>query len=61
MIVEEGPRHMRFISLVASLHHGGERARLDARVLLHVQRREGERGRAFKIAGREEASGRQGR
>ena len=61
MIAEEGPHYVGLIGLVAPLHHGEERAARKTLLALRVERREGERGRAFKIARHEEASWRQRR
>ena len=61
MIAEEGPHHVGLIGLVAPLHHGEERAARETLLALRVERREGERRRAFEIARHEEASWRQRR
>ena len=61
MIAEERPHHVGLIGLVAPLHHGEERAARETLLALRIERREGERGRAFEIARHEEASRRQRR
>ncbi len=60
MVAEERPHDMGLIGLVAPLHHRRQRARRDLDAFLERQRREGQRRRAFEIAGHQEAAGRQG-
>ena len=59
VIAEERAHDVGLVGLVAALHHGGERPRHDVRALADRQRREGEGGRTFEIAGHEKAAGRQ--
>ena len=55
MIAEERPDHMGLVGLETPLHEGGEAARRDRLALRQVEGREGERGRAGKIARHQEA------
>ena len=59
MIAVERPHHHVLVGLVAPLHHRPERACGRAAVGGTVERREGERRRARKIARHQEAAGRQ--
>ena len=61
MVAEERLDDVGLIRLVAPLHHRRQRARSRLDVSSHRQRREGQRRRAFEIAGHQEAAGRQGR
>ena len=58
MIAEEGPHHLGLIGLEAVFEHGIEAAVADG-FDRGRQGREGQRRRAFEIAGQEEAAGRQ--
>ena len=58
MVAEEGLHDMRFVSLVAPLHHCPERVPRARMILGDVERGEGQSGRAFEIAGHQEPAGR---
>ena len=59
MLAEERLHHMRFVGLVAPLHGGCERARGKTSFAEAGQRREGQRRRAFQVAGHEKTARRQ--
>ena len=50
MIAEEGSHHMGLIGLVTPLHHRPQRAARKTRFVLGIERREGQRRRAGKVA-----------
>ena len=59
MVAEEGLHDVRFVGLVAPLHHRAERVPRARMIRGDVERREGQGGRAFEIAGHQEPAGRQ--
>jgi len=55
VIAEERPHHIALVGLVAPRHQRPQRAAWEARCALGIERREGQRRRAFEIARHEEA------